>query len=253
MENIYESVRDDQQEIIYFEKPNDIFSHFHEAIEINYALSDVTVQNNEKTALLGKGQFAFHDSYDIHSNKNGDIAVLILPKKHISDYLSFTKHVYLKEKFFKDDDGEIFTLLKSFENISQKNELEIKGLINLLLGEIIAKTTLIASENDKNSSLIYNIVRYINDNYANKITLELLASEFNYSVSHISHTIGTYLSCNLNTYLNKVRLTNFVELTKNNPEKIITNALEVGFDSLQTFYRNFKKFYGISPYKYFKK
>lgn len=86
MENIYESVRDDQQEIIYFEKPNDIFSHFHEAIEINYALSDVTVQNNEKTALLGKGQFAFHDSYDIHSNKNGDIAVLILPKKHISDY-----------------------------------------------------------------------------------------------------------------------------------------------------------------------
>lgn len=122
-----------------------------------------------------------------------------------------------------------------------------------MLGEIIAKTTLIASENDKNSSLIYNIVRYINDNYANKITLELLASEFNYSVSHISHTIGTYLSCNLNTYLNKVRLTNFVELTKNNPEKIITNALEVGFDSLQTFYRNFKKFYGISPYKYFKK
>lgn len=253
MDNIYESLRDDQQEIFYFEKPKDVFSHFHEAVEINYALSDVAVQNNEKTTILSKGQFAFHDSYDIHSNKNGDIIALILPKKFIADYLSFTKHTSLKEKFFKDDDEEILTLLKKFKDLSQKNELEIKGLINLLLGRIIAKTSLIKTESDKNSSLIYKVVKYINDNHTNKITLELLSSEFNYSVSHISHTIGTYLSCNLNTYLNKVRLTNFVELTKNSPDKIITNALAVGFDSLQTFYRNFKKFYGVSPYKYFKK
>lgn len=252
MENIYESIRDDQQEITYMENPNDIFSHFHESVEINYALGDVAVQNNEKTLILHEGQFAFHAPYDIHSNKNGKIIALVLPKKHISDFLSYTKFVSLKDKFFTDDDGEILTLLKKFKNLANYNELEIKGLINLLIGRIIRKTTLVATENDKDSSLIYRIVKYINNNYADKITLDLLSEELNYSKSHISHTIGTYLSCNLNAYLNKVRLTNFVEKTKNNPEKIITNALDVGFDSLQTFYRNFKKFYGVSPYKYFK-
>ncbi len=252
MKNIYESIRDNDQKIIYIEYPNDIFSHFHEAVEINYALGDVTVQNNAKTAILHKGQFVFHNSYDIHSNKHGEIIALILPKTYIADYLSYTKFSVLKENFFDDEDGEIFSLIKKFKDLATYNELEIKGLVNLLIGKIVRKTTLVETENGKDSSLIFKIVKYINDNYASKITLDLLASEFNYSKSHISHTIGTYLSCNLNTYLNKVRLTNFVELTKNNPEKIITNALDVGFDSLQTFYRNFKKLYGMSPYKYFK-
>lgn len=253
MEGLYENLRDDEQQICYFETGTEIFSHFHSSIEINYALSSVLLQHNENFLEVEKNNFVFQDSYDIHSNKNGTIAVLIIPKKYLFNFIAFKKNLKLKDFLFKDENGEILNLMRQFNDLKNKNQLEIQGLVDYCLGKILSKTKLVETKSVQDSPLICQIIKYLNENYKQKITLDSLSDYFGYSRSHISHTISEYLSCNLNTYLNKIRLFNYIELTKSNSEKIITNCYECGFDSLQTFYRNFKKVYNTSPFNYFKK
>ncbi|HBJ97592.1 MAG TPA: hypothetical protein DDY82_00750 [Clostridiales bacterium] len=253
MEGLYENLRDNEQQICYFETETEFFSHFHSSIEINYALSPVLIQHNENFLEVEKNNFVFQDSYDIHSNKNGTIAVLIIPKKYLSNFIAFKKNLKLKDFLFKDDNGEILNLIRQFNDLKNKNQLEIQGLVDYCLGKIISKTKLAENKSVQDSPLICQIIKYLNENYKQKITLDSLSDYFGYSRSHISHTISEYLNCNLNTYLNKIRLINYIELTKSNSEKIITNCYECGFDSLQTFYRNFKKVYNTSPFNYFKK
>jgi AraC-like DNA-binding protein len=49
-----------------------------------------------------------------------------------------------------------------------------------------------------------------------------------------------------------VRLGNVCHLYENSNATLLSLALDSGFDSLRTFNRNFKKFYGMPPKEYFK-
>ena len=91
--------------------------------------------------------------------------------------------------------------------------------------------------------MIINL-NYIYKNINNKITLDSLAKEFNYTKTSISRFLTKYLKTDLRRFINDLRAEQVRALLNNenyNDKSILDIALSCGFDSAATFYRSYKR------------
>ena len=75
-----------------------------------------------------------------------------------------------------------------------------------------------------------------------------ISAAFGYNKYYFSKLFNRYIGENMSSYINLVRLQQMMKKAKRKSDVNITElAYECGFDSLSTFYRYFKKVYGINP------
>ncbi|MGN0636855.1 MAG: helix-turn-helix domain-containing protein [Huintestinicola sp.] len=94
------------------------------------------------------------------------------------------------------------------------------------------------------------ILKYIEQNYANDITLEELASIAGYSTYHFSRIFKKYSSTTFINFLNRRRIKAAELLLLESGSSITDVAMQVGFASLTTFNRVFKSINGCTPSEY---
>lgn len=96
------------------------------------------------------------------------------------------------------------------------------------------------------TSLYQNLVAYIEDHVDEDLSLEKLAETFFVSKYHISHVFKENLGMSVHQYITKKRLALCRESILGN-RSITESYLTYGFGDYSSFYRAFKKEYGISP------
>lgn len=94
------------------------------------------------------------------------------------------------------------------------------------------------------------IIKYIENNYANDITLEDLAKIAGYSAYHFSRIFKKYSNTTFINFLNRRRIKASELLLLENNSTITDIAMQVGFSSLTTFNRVFKNINGCTPSEY---
>lgn len=110
-------------------------------------------------------------------------------------------------------------------------------------------------EGSKDKLMQYNekiklVLKYIDQNYMNEITLEKLASIAGYSKFHFSRIFKQYNSMSYIQYIN-LRRTRAAEMLLLDPSIPITEvAMRSGFSSLSTFNRIFKEIKHCTPSSY---
>ena len=97
------------------------------------------------------------------------------------------------------------------------------------------------------------ILKYIENNYMEKITIEEIASEVGISKSHFMKYFKGTMGTSFIEYLNEYRLTMASRLLLSSDSSILAIASEVGFENLSYFNRTFKKRFGQTPREYRKK
>lgn len=99
------------------------------------------------------------------------------------------------------------------------------------------------------ASLYSNLAEYIEEHLEEELSLEKLAEEFYVSKYHIAHVFKENIGLSIHQYITKKRLSLCQEAIRSD-----TNITEVyqayGFGDYSSFYRAFKKEYGISPKEY---
>ena len=93
------------------------------------------------------------------------------------------------------------------------------------------------------------ICTYIDEHIRENITLDMLAEAFFLSKYYISHTFTETMGISIHQYIIKRRL----EACKNaliGPDSMDKIAADYGFNSYSSFFRYFKKEYGLSPNEY---
>ena len=99
------------------------------------------------------------------------------------------------------------------------------------------------------ASLYSNLAEYIEEHLEEELSLEKLAEEFYVSKYHIAHVFKENVGLSIHQYITKKRLSHCQEAIRSD-----TNITEVyqayGFGDYSSFYRAFKKEYGISPKEY---
>lgn len=106
------------------------------------------------------------------------------------------------------------------------------------------------ADGDYNES-IGEVMRYINENLSEDMSIENLASKFYMSKYHLMHKFKNQTGYTIHSYILQKRLMLANTLIKSG--KLMTEAcMECGFGDYSSFVRAFKKLYGLSPNKHHK-
>jgi len=104
-------------------------------------------------------------------------------------------------------------------------------------------------EQTGDASLYTNLVDYIEEHLDEELSLERLADEFYVSKYHIAHVFKDNIGLSIHQYITKKRLTHCQEAIR--AKMNITEVYHTyGFGDYSSFYRAFKKEFGISPKEY---
>ncbi len=172
------------------------------------------------------------------------------------DYVYLMDYVKKHQKYLFSNDRIIFNSLQSriLELLEEMNadrfgkNAQISLYVNqlvLYLNRLIHERNM-PTKKSHEISLYQNLIRYIEDHLDQDLSLELLAKEFFVSKYHIAHVFKDHLGMSIHQYITKKRLA----LCRNAllGEASITQTYQTfGFGDYSSFYRAFKKEYGISP------
>lgn len=236
----YESILDIENKLKFLKMENQlVFMHFHKSLEIICLTNGKAIAGiGNKSCSLEKGDIAFIApgvSHYLKPLEENAFTTLIIPEnyyKFFSDLINFEKYSFLTNKTINKEILCIINNIEKFDNV-----LLQLGQISSIFG-IIQKNYETNEFSSKTNELIESVIKYINENYSEKITLSNLADKFGYSKYYFSHLFNKMFGCNLKTYINTVRHYN---LHKNDNSSITENILSVGFNDTSTYYKFLKK------------
>ncbi len=104
-----------------------------------------------------------------------------------------------------------------------------------------------AKRQDRNLSVLKDMLVFVQKNYADKITLQDIAKSGNVSKSTCLVIFKKYVQDTPTNYLIGYRLKKAIKMLKSSDIPITEIALEVGFSGVSYFAETFRKNYGCSP------
>ncbi|MCI8482797.1 MAG: AraC family transcriptional regulator [Lachnospiraceae bacterium] len=127
-------------------------------------------------------------------------------------------------------------------------QLAIKGQLFSLF-YALASSVQAPLPRQKNKSLdrLKNILKYVETNYHDKISIADAARICGFSQSHFMKFFKSAMNVSFTDYLNDYRLTMAARLLLSSSDSIVTIAVETGFENLSYFNRMFKRKYRCTP------
>ena len=132
--------------------------------------------------------------------------------------------------------GEIEEALRVMADTLKKNNVEPKEESN--------------EENSAGCFIVKNALAYMEENYAQKLTLGLVAEKTYVSQWHLSKLLNKHEGRNFSEILNQIRVEHAKELLNEMQLRIADISEMVGFTDVAHFSRVFKKLEGLSANEY---
>lgn len=253
-------------------------AHWHDEMEIIYVkkgkgLITIDLQqyfvSEENILFIIPGQVHSIDQFDAETMEYENIIFrldMLIAKKTdtcTSDYfvpllngsISFPSLISPKMPYYQkiasciDDADEIC------KTCPPAYQLVIKGQLFLMFHTLFTNCCERDSKqkNQKSLEKMKLIIKYIENNYMEKITIKTIAYELGLSQSHFMKFFKNTMGTTFIDYLNDYRLTMASRLLISSESSILDIAAEVGFDNLSYFNRLFKKRFLVTPREHRKK
>lgn len=264
----YEKVNDDFNlpiRLIRFEGDisEPVHKHWHNSLEIvlpicggEYAWVDgryyKLYQENMMPLII--------NSRSIHAFESG------CPKPYIGLALlinyQFLKEVYpeIDHIHFKQPDEEVGMLVKKqlflineyYETESTHKDLLITSalfhLIYLLVEHLsVDKKDKVELKSEKNKHRITSIINYIDENYQEDLTIELLSEVFHLSEGHLSKLFKENLGMTIKAYISQTRAKEVRRALLASDLPLIDIAIMCGFPNVKSMNKVFKDLYQCTP------
>ncbi|MBQ7343445.1 MAG: AraC family transcriptional regulator [Clostridia bacterium] len=228
--------------------------HFHSAIELLFCVDgeqDVSVGGEVYT--LKKGDGCFVDSYVVHSLKpSGAEMYAVVGDVHFfsSVFSSFGNRVPLC--IFKFESTELLETLYALYSKDRADKAGIteinEAIVKILLAELNESGLFTERTKDTQNELVARILQYANDNLRSDLSLSELSLKFGYSSTYLSRILHRYLGMNWNIYVGNLRARAVhAVLSSERDISVLDAALMCGFDSLNTFYRAYRRVFDKAP------
>lgn len=155
--------------------------------------------------------------------------------KHYNISIKLSDDIEKRVNLFYDENGTF-----KLEKYKERKKREI----SLFLKKVKRRTT------QKNSSIIYEIEKYLQTNCDRDIKLQELSDQFFISREYISRKFKQVFNVSISDYLVKARMDKAKFLLRNSQLKIYEVADIIGYQDDKYFRKVFKKAVGITPNEY---
>ncbi|SHK65847.1 AraC family transcriptional regulator [Hespellia stercorisuis] len=164
-------------------------------------------------------------------------------------HLTTDCHIHSSLSYYTD----FTTIISSIDLLSHDRptgfQLAVKGYLYQLFFLLISNQhkDIPNPTGQKNLDKVKLVIKYIEEHYAEPITLSQMAELCHYSDSHFMKFFRQQMKDSFVHYLNEYRLTMAARLLTTTSCSVLEIAAMVGFDNLSYFNRLFKKRYGVTP------
>lgn len=257
---------DDVPVIIGIRNMSDVPRHWHNRIEIFLVLSgNLSITVESETYYLSEDDILLVNSNQVHEIMSRENVTVVLQinysyfKKWLNEaaYFHCNSTVYHNKARFNDLKRIIAQLIYANYNETENNELNTISLAYRLILELMKNYKSNGDHNipnqhsnSKHLTRLRNIIQYLNENYAEDITLDQLAEKEFLSPSYLSHFFKVNMGVSFFNYLTGIRLNHAVNdlLTTNlTMEQIAANN---GFANCRYFVNCFKNKFDVLPKQY---
>lgn len=238
---------------IYIKEDPELASvgHFHEGMEIVALLEgEIEAFHTGQSRRMKPNEIFFADSFEVHHYRKitSDIKAIVIVLS--SDYTRIFREFYAGQTIpFHLTDAKknmpIIHIMKEWLNETEKNYMLNFGYSNILLSKFVEMYKLEKKEKKKDKGASVKLLRYINDNYCEDISLARAAKEIGYTQEYCSKVFSEVVGMSFRNYLNFLRLEKAKEyFSMKNELKMTTTEIiyKCGFNSTATFYRVLKAF-----------
>lgn len=121
----------------------------------------------------------------------------------------------------------------------------------LLIAAFLVFRKRLRKEKSPDNPLIGMVTAYVRENRAKeRFSLEDTAAHFNLNKDYLGKLFKKEMGQTFSNYLNGVRIEEAKRLLRETPETVTAIAFEVGYESLDTFQKSFKRVTGTTPSQY---
>jgi len=244
----------------------DIGTNFHMEVELFFVMSGkAELVIGDETYLMSKNSIIVVNSEKRHSMRkieDGLLCRLVIDYQLISEYLDSSLFFFWCNSVAEpmgDYDKLLDLLQKLLATTLMRKGKEDFGtyglhyqILDLLLRRYLIDQNDVRYQTDRDESgeRIHEIMCYVQNNYAEELTLNELADRLYLSNAYLSRFFKKNFGQNFKDYINSVRLLHAIDdllATDKNMTKI---AMDNGFPSITRFNQVFKDEYGMSPLAY---
>lgn len=264
--SIYEGRSDNKKHVYFYHgQPYNTPAHFHNAIEFLFVeKGEQTVTIGGETLVLPAGTGCFMDSFSIHSLPREDTITWTLTAER-----SFFEPAFalfngcVPPKVFPFENYDLLRTIRGLcngvfqtntnyavftKNNEEGNTATLTGAMTILLGAIAEKSAFVPRKTTSQNSLVCDILAYASANLSGDLSLIALSEVFHYSKEHLSRLLGRYITEGWNNYVNRLRIRKADAMLKSSTKtSVLECAFACGFESSNTFYRAYKKEFGVPP------
>ncbi|MBR5451813.1 MAG: AraC family transcriptional regulator [Clostridia bacterium] len=231
--------------------------HLHRHIELIYVVEGTSkVQIDQTEYIVSAGQFAITFPLQIHgysdSNNLDSFLVLCDPDEFNDLSETFATGRPINPIIDLNDPLMIELFKKAIAEYhgdsKYKNEF-IKGCIQVILSKVLEQIET-ADHEPTDMNIVEKILEYCDNEYMNPISLDTLSKKVGASKYYISRIFSAKIKMSFNDYINTLRVNASKRFLKHTKDSIEIISAEVGFSTVRSYNREFKRLVGISPSQY---
>lgn len=258
--------------------PQDFLSvplHWHDEMEIIYIKKGQGIVSLDlKSAIVEAGDIVLvapgqmHEIYQYrkermeYENILFDLNMLISRNSDIctTDFFSPLQHSHvLSKNIYTPKDSAYAHISRCLDQADEicktfppAYQLAIKSCLFSLFYGLFAheEQATAAKKPHKSLEKLRYVIKYVENHYAERITIEEIATLCDYSQSHFMKYFKNAMGTSFIEYLNDYRLLMSARLLISSDSTILSISEEVGFENLSYFNRSFKKKFGKTPSAY---
>jgi len=225
-------------------------THLHRSFEFIFVYSGmIKIRVGEKSYELRKGESILIVPNQVHSfesKEDGEHMLILFSPELVNSYSKLVYHAEpTNNKFILNEQ-----LIRQMENLPDNSSIiEQKGFLYSLCAYFDKKAEYIDASL-RSQNILSLIFSFIEKNFDKDCCLDAISKEIGYSQSYISRYFKKMTNIPLYEYLNQFRISNACYLLTNTTTSILSISLDVGFNSLRSFNRNFKYYTNKTPQEY---
>ena len=222
--------------------------HYHGSVELVVCTKgEFSVRTCNEIIDLHIGDACFFDSYETHGYYGAADSETYILLYADSLFHSFRMHyggvLPTRMRLSENDCNELIAAFDyAYARWDDYNYFMKCGFVDWTFGFAARQCGTVEAAVKKENKFVLTVLQYIDNNYADALSVGKIAAELGYSENYFSALFNRCMGLRFGDYLNSVRLRKMDELLKKDPLLGIGVAAQLcGFGSPNTYYRAVKK------------